>query len=173
MAVSCQHDWPRVPLPEYEYELSGQSASKLFIAFTAICICNSAINDIPESLLFQTLKLTGKTMDFQLYVVRNGLSTGSKELLRQSPRAPCSRETPQGFSLAPCKLLTGAYTCISMDFWGSALTLNFKVQDLPYKWLLHKQTEITGVFAATQVTSACSCEVLCKYYWHVHLAMQM
>lgn len=70
-----------MPLLEYEYELSGQSASKLFIAFTVICICNSDINDIPES-LFQTLKLTGKTMDFQPYVVRNGLSTGSKELLQ-------------------------------------------------------------------------------------------
>lgn len=51
--------------------------------------------------------------------------------------------------------------------------MNFNTQDSLRKWLLHEQTEITGAFATTQVTCAYSCEVLCKYYWHVHLAMQM
>lgn len=124
--------------------------------------------------MYQRSKLIGNTPDFQLYVVRSGLSTSSKGLLQQqSSGAPCSGDTLQGFSLAPCKLLTGAHARISMDFFGPALTLNFNIQDSLHKRLSHEQTEITGAFAATQVTRAYSCEVLCKYYWHAHFTMQM
>lgn len=52
--------------------------------------------------------------------LRNDLSTDSKDLPQQVTGTPHSRDTLQGFSLAPCKLLSRAHTRISMEFFGPA-----------------------------------------------------
>lgn len=85
--------------------------------------------------------LIGNTPDFQLYTIRNALSTIFKELLQPSTKTPCSRETQQAFSPITHKLVTqntGACACSSVDVFGPALTLNFNPQGSLHKELSHK-----------------------------------